>query len=232
MPPTESYRNDGVAFVEGNPLDRDTLEGHGAQLARAVIVLADSRRADPDAKTALCVLALRGLCNDTRLPDGRRPLICAEAHNHQRIDAIRQAGADTVICHEQYGLGILAQCALGNDVRGVFQELLTFGSESCEVYFLDETTGIDLRGCVGRTFGSIAAQFSVKRSVKNPLMLMGVRRGGTLRLNPRAELTIEPGDSLVVLSWQRPRQYDLDEALEEAPLVASRSARAAGAMAG
>jgi hypothetical protein len=158
------------------------------------------------------------LCKEKGIADRDRPTICVEVKDHHRTQLIREAGADHVICHENFGLGILAQCALGNAVRQVYEQLLTYSGNGCEVYLLGTSNGIKLANCVGRPFGAIAAQFGGHRSGKNPMTLIGVQRGGKLQLNPRLELTIEATDSLVVLAWVRPRQSDLDSALA-APLA-------------
>ncbi|RME02194.1 MAG: potassium channel protein, partial [Calditrichaeota bacterium] len=119
-----------VFFIKSDPTLHDVLKHARAHRARSVIILADTDWADPDAKTALIALAITKLEKD--LP--RKPHIVAEVINHRKIQHLLDAGVDEWVCSADYGLGIIAQCALYSKLSIVYQELLTYSEETNEIY--------------------------------------------------------------------------------------------------
>lgn len=208
----------GVTFITGNTCDKKVLERIGAARARCVLVLAEDQEADPDSKAAMVVLAIRNLTGGREQASGQGPRICVEVKNHRRMGLIYDAGADEVVCHEDFGLGVLTQSAFAPDIADVYQELLTYGgSESCEVYIPrsprdglpsdipDEVwSGLFL----GRSFAEASRVFLEAGDQSNPVILIGVRRGRRVHLNPR-QLHLQEGDDLVVISYSRPRMDGL-----------------------
>ncbi len=79
------FDSKGVTFVSGATFDKKVLERIGAHEARSVIIMADDNEEDPDAKTALNVLALRSLCKEKEIPEEHCPRICAEVLNHRKM---------------------------------------------------------------------------------------------------------------------------------------------------
>lgn len=211
----------GVTFISGNTCDKKVLERVGAARARCIFVLAEDRAdgkpeqaADADARSALVVLALRSLLDANTL---RRPRICVEVMNHRKMDLIRDAGGDEIVCHEDYGLGVLTQSAFAPEIADVYQQLLTYSEDTCEVYILvSPRDGVepDIPGEVwsgvfeGKSFSEASQAFAPDSDSENPAILIGVRREGAVILNPR-RLTIKQGDDLVVISYSRPRRSAL-----------------------
>jgi Trk K+ transport system NAD-binding subunit len=204
----------GVTFVAGDAHDKKVLEKLGAHEARSVIVMADTAHPDPDARVALIVLALRGLFQDKALAADVRPRVCVEVVDHRRIPLIRDAGADVTVCHEDYGLGVLTQASLSESVAEVYHELLTFRNATNDVFLLrgpGAGAGTHVPEDVwerlfeGKTFDEAAAAFTCHRGrCSNPAILIGVRRGGNLLLNPGSPVILGRADDLVVLARQVP----------------------------
>jgi hypothetical protein len=179
-------------------------------------MMANDKSEDPDATTTLSVLALHSLCDGEGIPDEERPRICAEVLNHRKIELIRDAGADEVVCHEDFGLGVLAQSAFAAKLTEVYQELLSYGTSSCEIYMMsspnrheeqdgeipaDIWTGL----FEGKTFPQVSEIFNQNRTTENPPILIGIQRGKDILLNPRTHFELHDGDSLIVIAYVRPR---------------------------
>jgi TRAP transporter TAXI family solute receptor len=187
--PTEWEAN--VSFVRGRGLDEDSLNHAQVALARCVLVLAEEKSEDPDGLSALRILAV----SHCRSRPGGTPLICAEVMDATHTEILRRAGADEVICHEQYGLGLLAQFALQNRVTQVFDELLTLREGSCEVYRCSEWNP----QFAGMTFSELSTMFSQRRG-EGALILIGIQRGSEWCINPREDILLQKGDALVVIA--------------------------------
>jgi voltage-gated potassium channel Kch len=200
----------GVTFVTGDAFDKKVLERLGAHEARAVVILANRTVQDPDGHSAVIVLALTGLFKDEQLTPERRPRICVEVVNHRKTALIRDAGADDTICHEDYGLGVLAQSALVSSIGEVYQELLAYAPETNEFHVLrspatagapsDIPAEVWERLLKGKSFREAADVFNRARDDRNPVILVGLRRGGRLLLNPLEPERVQPGDELLTIA--------------------------------
>ncbi|MCS6860785.1 MAG: NAD-binding protein [Abditibacteriales bacterium] len=208
------FESQGVTFVSGNTFDKKVLERIGAHQAQSVILLADHKAEDPDAKTTLTVLALRSLYQEKGVPPNQRPRLCAEVVNHRKMGLLRDAGADTVICHEDYGVGLLAQSAFNPQIAEVYQQLLSYSRDTCEIYVMSsscEGTQGDIpsdiweKHLTGKPFAE--AGIALLRSCQghNPTILIGLQRGEEILLNPRQRCELQDGDKLLVIAWDNPR---------------------------
>jgi TRAP transporter TAXI family solute receptor len=195
----------GVTFFPGDPADPAVLQRCRAGLARAVIFISDDSTADPDATTALAILSLRRIARREGRVD-RGPLICAEVKDKRNIELFREAGADEVVCHEDYGLGILVQSALGTRISRVFHELLSYQQNGCEIYFLEIS-----RSFVSTEFTDVAGELRAGLlGTDNPVIPIGVQRGDEIHLNPRGKFSLQIGDKLIVIAWNRPAGANLE----------------------
>lgn len=201
-----------VTFIQSDPALHDVLRICGVQRARAVIVIADevNHPEDPDGNSALIALAANRLCDDAGLTRPNRPHIVAESLNHRRIQHLKDAGVDEVICAHDFGLGILAQCSIHHHLSEVYNRLLTYSDNTNEIYLVDEVP----EGFHGLTFDEALAVFAQNRKGHNPAILIGVKRGGEIFLNSREDDhgnplgTIQPGDQLITIAFDLP---DLSE---------------------
>ena len=197
-----------VFFVASNPTLHDVLRRARAHAASSVIILTDDEYADPDAKTALIALALTRLTRE--LP--QKPHVIAEVMNHHKIQHLLDAGVDEWVCSHDYGLGILAQSALYGKLSEVYQQLLTYSSETNEIYMVDDAHYPQT--FVGKTFGEIADILNHQKQAENPAILLGVKRSDRVILNPKpGEFDrFRSGDFLIVMAFDPPnfRYFDAE----------------------
>ncbi len=189
-----------VFFVESNPTLHDVLRRARAHVASSVIILTDDEHSDPDAKTALIALALARLTRE--LP--QKPHVIAEVMNHHKIQHLLDAGVDEWVCSHDYGLGILAQSALYGKLSEVYQQLLTYSSETNEIYMVDEVHYP--HSFFGKSFNEVADILNHQKHAENPAILLGVKRAEHVILNPKpGEFDhFQSGDFLIVVAFDPP----------------------------
>ncbi len=194
----EAYEK--VFFIISDPTLHDVLKHSRAHRARSVIILADDAVSDPDAKTALIALAITKL--EKKLP--RKPHIIAEVMNHRKVQHLIDAGVDEWVCAVDYGLGIIAQSALYSKLSEVYQQLLTYSKETNEIYQVDGQHYPE--SWLGKSFPEIAEYLVNHRNPENPVILLGVKRGDKIILNPRPNEfdVLQQGDNLIVMAFDRP----------------------------
>lgn len=189
-----------VYFIKSDPTLHSVLMGSRVHLAKSVIILADNQCPDPDAKTALIALAI------TKLERGevRKPHIVAEVINHRKIEHLRDAGVDEWICATNYGLGIIAQCAMHQKLSEVYQRLLHYSKETNEIYMVEGEKFPSVLN--GMTFKEASRLLNDKREAINPVILLGVKRNDRIILNPRNEEfdQFKPDDALIVMAFDNP----------------------------
>lgn len=197
-----------VYFIESDPIRHGTLKKARVNVADTVIILSDSKSPDPDAKSAMIILALLSECKE------RRPHIIAEVVNADNSPHLKDAGADETICTTEIGVGILAHCALNKQLSVVYKDLLTYSFEGNEIYIIMREDYPD--GFVGKTFAQCAQVLYEKRDDRNPVVLLGVRRGEQVLLNPRAgkggldgECIIQDDDALIAMAFSAPHLRSL-----------------------
>lgn len=189
-----------VFFVRSDPTLHSVLKKARAHLAKSVIILASDECSDPDAVTALIALAISKL--EKELP--RKPHIVAEVINHKKTQHLLDAGVDEWICSADYGLGIIAQCALYGKLSDVYQQLLTYSKETNEIYIVEGDRYPE--GFVGLSFAELSRTIDEHRNPDDPVILIGVKRDERVILNPRAGEfdALRKDDSLIVVSFDQP----------------------------
>jgi len=201
----KEYKN--VFFGRGEPSFHEVLEAARVHLAQSVIILADENSGDPDAESALIALAIKKLCEEKKKEESKeiiKPHIVAEALNHRKITHLKDAGVDEVICAVDYGLGILAQSALYKKISVVYQHLLSYGEETNEIYIVERSRFSEK--FIDKTFEEASDLLDRNRDPNNPSILLGVKRGEQIILNPQKEKfdKIKEGDALIVLAYDLP----------------------------
>jgi voltage-gated potassium channel len=194
-------------FVRSDPTSHDVLEKARAHLAKCVIVLADDICTDPDAKSALISLAIKSLVDRKKTP--KKPHIVAEIINHHKIQHLKDAGVNEWVCSEDYGLGIIAQCALHRKLSDVYQQLLTYSEETNEMYLINSSEYSD--DFFGRSFKDISKMINDKRHPSKPTILLGVKRNDHVILNPKANDfdKLRQGDSLIIMAYTKQDIIDI-----------------------
>ena len=193
----DRYRGARIHWIVGDPLDKDCLAMIRAHYARSVLILADEEAEDPDAFTTLIGLAIHKLVQEAKnrsISQGESPSepphISAESLNHRKKALMKEAFIDEVVCSTDYGIGILAQTTISNDISRVYDRLLTFSADTNEVRFVGRhdvgNTALWHEFIVGKTFKELSDLFVQKRIPGNmPLLLIGIKRDYRFFLNPR-----------------------------------------------
>jgi len=192
-----------VYFVDSDPIRHGTLKKAKVSSADTVIILSDGNSPDPDAKSAMIILALLSECKR------KRPHIIAEVANIDNSQHLKDAGADETICTTEIGVGILAHCAINKQLSDVYKDLLTYSFEGNEIYIVTRDAFPD--NFVGKTFAECAQMLYERRNNNNPVVLLGIRRKDQVMLNPRAgkggldgECVIQQDDALIVMAFTAP----------------------------
>lgn len=216
---SKAYEN--VFFMRSDPTLHDVLETSDVHRARSVILLADEKSPDPDAESALIALAITRLAGE-----GAKPHIVAEAMNHRKMEHLRDAGADEVVCATDYGLGVLAQCALNVKLSEVYHNLLTYSNDTNEIYIVEGDAFP--QALWGKTFAEAERLISKHRDPNNPAVLIGVKRNGHTILNPMENWPgpaeqkferFEKEDGLVVLSYDPPDLRHIRDDVQRLPFL-------------
>ncbi|UCG57910.1 MAG: TAXI family TRAP transporter solute-binding subunit [Phycisphaerales bacterium] len=200
-----AYEN--VFFIKSDPVLHNTLKASKVHLAKSVVILADDASPDPDARSAMIALAISRLCETEETP---KPHIVAEVINHRMMQHLKDAHVDEIVCATDFGLGILAQCALQEKLSIVYNDLLRYTRDTNEIYMLK--SGQYPSSFIGKTFQECAAIINEERSPDNPVILIGVRRENRVILNPRTKQKAKAGlfeelqedDMLIVMAYRKP----------------------------
>lgn len=193
-----------IHCIRRDPMQYGTMKMAKVSVADAVIVLADYQRPNPDAKSAMIILAVLGECKETR------PHIITEVANSDNSQHLKDAGADETICTTDIGVGILAHCVVNRQLSIVYKDLLTYTFEGNEIYVVPEESYDG--SFIGKTFTECAQILNANRNPTNPAILLGIRRHDQVLLNPRRkaweragdECRIEKGDALIVMAFFAP----------------------------
>jgi len=193
-----------VHCINENPIRHGTLKRARVSSADTIIVLADNQSPDPDAKSAMIILALLSEC------ERKRPHIISEVVNLDNSQHLRDAGADETICTTEIGVGILAHCALNKQLSVVYKDLLTYSFEGNEIYIITRESFPD--AFIGKTFAECAHLLYENRDHNNPVILLGIRRQDRVIMNPKPgadefaaqECRIEEEDALIAMAFSAP----------------------------
>src|ERR687885_1114893 len=167
----------------GSPVDLTDLQIASPQTARSVIVLSPDGEDDPDAQVIKAILAL------TRSP-GRREdpyRIVAEIHDPANMEAARLVGGDEAVLVDKRETisRLLVQASRQSGASVVYNELLDFGGD--EGYFRADDA------LVGRSFGDALLAY-------DDCSVIGLRRDGSVLLNPHPDIPIDSGTELIAIA--------------------------------
>lgn len=205
---SESNVYENVFFVKSDPVLHSVLKASKVHLAKSIIILADDESPDPDAKSAMIALAIAKLCSGKA-----KPHVVAEVINHRMVEHLKDAQVEEIICATDFGLGVLAQCALHRKLSSVYNDLLRYSKDTNEIYIIEDDKFP--KEFLGKSFEECAAIINKNRSSDNPAILLGLRRNDDIILNPRTRrkgqeaLTISDCDALLVMAYRPPKLSNL-----------------------
>ena len=206
-----------VEFRLGDPTQYEVLRHARVDTADGVMILSDYNASDPDAKSVMVALAINGVCKNI----GRRPYIVAESVNHRKVNHLKEAGVDEVICATDYGIGILVQSLLYSKLSEVYRQLLTYSEDTNEFYelsFGEIMKAVDGKVTIkDKSFRYIMGLFNRHRNSKNPIIVIGIKRKGKIILNPRVNDgtdVFKEGNGLIVMAYKHPTIEEIKAVLE------------------
>ena len=202
------YKSDKIVYVKGVPWKKDDLVHAGIPTADTAIVLSDlnGRSANPDGDSLLTVLAIETL--------NRNVYTCVQILSSQNKEHLQNAGADEIICLDEFGGTLLVSSALNHGISKIISELLNFNVGS-EIYkckkpvpdkFIDRTFVEVAKELMDKEMILIAVEtvrdeYSNKFSSKPSLKVIGEK---VLITNPPGNFKIRKDDFLFVIAQKEP----------------------------
>jgi voltage-gated potassium channel len=205
-----------VFGLAGDPVRLDILEAAYVDEAFRVIILADENADQPrhllDGEKLMQMLAVVGQRRQV-------PIVVEVLDPDSASDAaaLGDIGVEFLLVRH-YGEGLISQAVLNPGVTKVYTQLMTFTSDTNEVY----TVPVPPR-FVGKRFDEV--QLELLDNDSDNIVLIGIDRSTWERpntrfvLNPMAEecncsdedLVLSEGDNIVVLAFERPSFAKIDK---------------------
>jgi len=173
-----------VIFVQGDPSDDQDLYRAGIEGAAGAIIMAEGQ--DSDGRTILITLAIENIS----------PAVytCAEIYDPTNIRHLQRAGADEIVCLNQFGEYLVLQSAISPGLSKMFMELLSFGVGD-EVFRVPAALWM-----LGKTFRKVMLTLASEREI----VAVAAERAGKIEVNPKGDYRIKDGDYLFVIAPDLP----------------------------
>ncbi|MCZ6915689.1 MAG: NAD-binding protein [Gemmatimonadetes bacterium] len=180
--PTErlsDVSNEHVSFIRGQPSNTADLMKAGLAKAYQVMILADAKFPDPDARTVLAVLAIESLSQRFQETKERTTNIrtMAQLVDPANRPALVTANVDEIICGARFEERLLVQSTLNPGLSRFLDEILEVGdyNEIYEVPVREEPSARTGKGVqiVGRTFDEVLVDCR-----KSGVLLLAIDPGG------------------------------------------------------
>ena len=182
-----------VWAVPGDPSEDNVLELANIREASAVIVLTDQKSHKggfeeasihpADVKTIHISLAVKRLAPEVYL--------CVELAEERDREFLLRANADEIVSGEGVGAKLIAQAALTHSATFLYQHLLNNAVDTNEPYLVMAPDSF-----IGATFRQLQEAL-----LPEEVILVGLKTSDGAQINPKGELTIEPGDELFVIGY-------------------------------
>jgi voltage-gated potassium channel len=193
----EEFEN--LHFTQRDPTQHNTLLELNAHKAKSIILLADMSSESPDDKNALIALAIKHLEKDKNIDVH----VVAELVKFERKRHLMEAGVDEVVCSMGFTAGIIAQSALFKNMSEVYERLLSYSTETNEIYFIQPHQYP--AEFVGKNFFALSTMINERRkdNDENPVLLLGIKHKGEIILNPKKDnfSQLDKDDSLIVMAF-------------------------------
>ena len=168
-----------VRTVKGDPSEEEVLRKASVDKATHVIVCSGD-----DSKNLLITLKIRML--------NPKAKIIAEASQSSNIELLKQAGADVVVLSDELGGMLLASAVFEPSVPELLVDIASTTKGKADI--VEEDAG----EYAGLAFGEAL----LKAKEKEDAMIIAVRRGSNLFINPPKEFAIKERDVLLMLKTQ------------------------------
>jgi voltage-gated potassium channel len=190
-----------IYVINGDPVNEIILKRANVQKAHTIAVLADPEQGKlADAKSILICMGIRSVCEELGVP---KAYTTVEGLSPQNIEHLRRAGADEIVSSGDFSTLLLAQSSLVHGLSKVYRNLLTISEETNEIYLLPVPEDY-----VGKKFSDLGTGIYSKRETKNPIILIGVKSGQRVMLNPKTKDfdTFQKEDQAIVIAFERPHK--------------------------
>lgn len=173
-----------LRFVHGDPALVSTLERADVAHASLAIVLA-MEPLDPhsDNHTLAATVTIDHLHADIHC--------VVECVDPQRVQLMRRAGADSVVCLAQLSSTLLVQEAVDPGALSVLHQM-TSNQLGEQLYM------VELKSSKACSFADAASKLSAQS-----MLAIGVKQSGDVVLNPDGSRPVQPGEHLVCIGKQR-----------------------------
>jgi voltage-gated potassium channel len=177
-------KDDNVHFIRGRANKDETLLNAGIQTARKVIITSDQNLDElhADMNTILALLAIKGLNPDIRC--------IAEIQTSEQINNARRAGADELIPANALTSAVLLNSIASAEVVSPLLDLLGELNGKRLAYIEAEPAVID------KNFQDASSYLLKERN----LILIGLKKGDDITVNPQNNIQIKYDDQLLIIS--------------------------------
>jgi len=206
------YRSDRVDFVRGVPWKNEDLIKAGVLTADTALILSDidGKSTNPDADSLLTVLAVEKL--------NRSVYTCVQILSSENKVHLENAGADEIICLEDFGSNLLVSSSLNHGISKLITSLLTFG-EGSEMYkckkpiperFIDKPFGEVAKILIDRDVIVFAVETNEDdfiSGIKFKKNLLRLSNGRVLIVNPPKNYRLRKDDYLFVMCQEEVEEF-------------------------
>ena len=180
----EKHKNRNVDFIRANPLDESDLIIKGCvKTCHSILILPDLKSSKSDAETLMTLLAIKKINENT--------FVCVQLLDSNYKSHFNNAGANEVICLDDYGSGIAIGSIISHGLGKVISELITFNSGS-EIYKTKKIPG----NFEGKSF----RELSMLLSDQNSILIAIETAEGEVLVNPNKNEKINPGSKLFIIA--------------------------------
>ena len=193
------YEYEDVYHISDSTINEVLLKKANVYRAYSVIILADKLDSldAVDAKTILIILAIRKICE---LEKKQFPII-AEILQPQKVELAEYAGilGDScveIVSSQHVAQNLLAQVAATPGLTKIYEDLLTFGKNTCEIYSINIPSKF-----IGKTVDEFFRYIIDLRGKNICIVPIAISRKGRIYINPSnsAVNSIDDGDTLFAI---------------------------------
>ena len=189
----------GIVHKSAEAITEGLLKNADLNLAKSVIILADDKEnaETTDAENVLIILTAKRLCSSSKDPI---PII-AEILDPQRADLAQCAGLlddgqVEIVSTQRLGQNLLAQVAVTPGLTKIYEDLLTFGANTNEIY----STRLPDSLC-GKSIDDLFLALFKLRQKNSQIIPIAISRQKKILLNPSSSKngSIEKDDILFAI---------------------------------
>lgn len=224
--------NARVTIIRGTPYVKANLSRMKLQNADSVLVLSSSvEDHSPDDSTIRILLMVTNQL-ESKTSMRKNPHVVAEVINPDMKLAVKQAGADEIVCLSDIGGNLLVNCIVNPGVSQFFEDILGNSDDTNEVYLKDVPDEWH-----GKSFKEFRKWVAGHQKDSDPMIPIGIKRGDSataheitgdgqkidaennedgIFTNPKkpTNYMLEKGDKILILAY-RQKALDIIDKIKE-----------------